>query len=119
MKLNRVPGSVGAHRQPLVGLDAQPFFTDVTDSIDPDLPAVNNLLFFDYDNDGRVDLFFMTLTDNPATVQRVYVSGQKVSTLIRGWRGAGSYTLHLASGPYILRLMTNDGVRTRKISLLH
>ena len=48
------------------------FFTDVTDSIDPDLPAVNNLLFFDYDNDGRVDLFFMTLTDNPATVQRVY-----------------------------------------------
>lgn len=71
---------------------------------------------FDLPSSGEAELSLFNLT------------GQRVATLIRGFREMGSYTLRwdgtddagraLASGMYIYRLTAGDRVETRKLMLL-
>ena len=71
---------------------------------------------------------YVLLSPGPARLEIFALTGQRVAVLRRGDQKAGSHRLHwdgrdnegrsLASGIYLYRLVTPEGVRTRKLTLL-
>ena len=65
-----------------------------------------------------------SVPENSVVSLEVYnIIGQKVATLVNGYQPAGSYTAtfdasKLSSGMYIYRMMTNNFVKTMKMSLI-
>tara|TARA_B100001964_G_C14033867_1_gene509527 strand:- start:505 stop:873 length:369 start_codon:yes stop_codon:yes gene_type:complete len=71
---------------------------------------------------------FALPSSQPVTLEVYNLAGQRVTTLLRGLRSAGTYSVHwdgrddgaqlLASGVYLYRLTTGSQVMTRKLLLL-
>ena len=77
---------------------------------------------------SRTVIPYVLLAPGPARLEIFALTGQRVAVLRRGDQEAGSHRLHwdgrdsegrsLASGIYLYRLVTPEGVRTRKLTLL-
>ncbi|NKB72016.1 MAG: T9SS type A sorting domain-containing protein [Candidatus Latescibacteria bacterium] len=73
-------------------------------------------------------MYTASTTDNIGYPLGLRPAGQKVATLVRGLKAAGTYALRwdgqdddgsdLASGIYLYRLQVGDQVETRKLILL-
>ncbi len=78
-------------------------------------------------NSQTVISYFL-LAPGPARLELFALTGQRVAVLSRGQQKAGRHRLHwdgrddegrpLASGIYLYRLVTDEGIRTRKLTLL-
>ncbi len=78
-------------------------------------------------NSQTVISYFLLAT-GPARLELFALTGQRVAVLSRGQQKAGRHRLHwdgrddegrpLASGIYLYRLVTDEGIRTRKLTLL-
>jgi hypothetical protein len=103
--------------------------TAVLESHDPLVPEIFSLSQ-NYPNpfNPETTIRFDLSTSADAELSLFNMSGQRVATLLRGAREAGSYTLRwdgtddagraLASGMYFYRLTAEDHVETRKLMLL-
>ena len=133
LKLPRARFVNGKHRKKLsLGWENMPGFaqdTTIREKRIPNLPEEFTLAQ-NYPNpfNSSTTLYF-TLPQKDFVDLSIYgLSGQKLITLIRGSRPAGTYALHwdgrdargrdLASGMYLYRLRTSSPAKTNKLTLL-